>query len=144
MEDRIIVFLFFTFLTVGLNTLVIFAAYKAFSGLTSKVDATVSEFEKNGEMRQWLDSMQAASEQAIAVTQATKDRMAEIEPALAKAEESFNRSLAQVDSKLEQFADQIKANAEKVQEIVVKPAVSAGAFAAGLTKVFEAMSSRDE
>ncbi|HEY2381442.1 MAG TPA: hypothetical protein VGK48_09725 [Terriglobia bacterium] len=144
MEVRILVFLFFTCATVVTNTCLILFACKAFSGLTSKVDATVSAFEKNSEMREWLDSMQTASAQAIVVTQATKDRMAELEPALARAEESFNRSLAQVDSKLEEVADQITTNAERVQETVVKPAISAAAFAAGLTKAFEAMQSRDE
>lgn len=144
MEVRILVFLFFACATVITNTFLIFGFYKMFSGLTSKVEETVSTFEKNSEIREWLDSMQFASAQAIAVTQATKDRIAELEPALTNAEESFKRSLAQVDVKLEEVADQINANAQKVQETVVKPAVSVAAFAVGLTKMFDAMQARDE
>jgi hypothetical protein len=81
----------------------------------------------------------AASEQAVTVTQATKQRMAECEPVISKVHETYNRSIAQVDSKLEEVAGEINACAEKVRDTVAKPAFSVMAFAAGLTKFLHTM-----
>jgi hypothetical protein len=144
MEVRILIFLAFTCATVITNTLLIFGLYKAFAGLSNKVDATASEFQKNGEIRQWLDSMQTASAQAVIVTQATKEQIAEFEPVIAKAQESYKRSLAKVDSKLDHVADQVNTNAQKVRDAIAKPAFSFMAFVAGFAKAFEALKSDDE
>ena len=144
MEVRIVVFLAFTCLTVILNTFLIVGLYKAFAGLTDKVDATVSEFQKNSEMREWLESLQTASAQAVIVTQATKEQIAEFEPAIARAQESYRRSLAQMDSRLEHVADEINTNAEKARDAVAKPAFSVMAFAAGIVKFFENIKTGDE
>jgi hypothetical protein len=144
MEVRLLVFLAFTCATVITNSLLIFVAYKAFAALTTKVDSTVSGFQKNGEVKQWLESMRSASEQAVTVTQETKERLAEIAPALANAQETFNRSLAQADSTLAKVASQVDSSAQKLRDVVAKPAFSVMAFAAGFTRVFEAIRSEDE
>ena len=144
MEVRIVVFLFVISLSVITNTILIFYVYKAFAGLTDKVDATVSEFQKNSETREWLDSLQTASAQAVIVTQATKEQIAECEPVIAKAQESYKRSLEQLDSKLEHVADQINTNAQKARDAVSKPAFSVMAFAAGIAKFFENINAEDE
>ena len=139
MELRILLFLIFAGGTILMNTALIFLAYKAFSGLSIKVTATVSELEKTGELKQLLGSLHAASEQAVTVTQATKERMAEFEPVISKVYETYNRSIAQVDSKLEEVAGEINTTAEKVRDTVAKPAFSVMAFAAGLTKFLQTM-----
>src|SRR5215813_6471232 len=99
MELRIVVFIAVVALGTMLNTALIFAAYKAFSGLTSKVTTTVSEFEKNNELRQFLNSMEAVGRQAVTVTESTKHHIAEFEPVITKAQDSYGRTLAMVDSK---------------------------------------------
>jgi hypothetical protein len=137
MEVRIVVFLGFVSVTVITNAILIFFIYKGFAGLTNKVESTVSEFQKNGEMREWLDSLQTASARAVIVTQATKEQIAEFEPAIARAQESYKRSLAQIDGKLEHVADQINTNVQKAQDAVAKPAFSVMAFAAGIVKLFD-------
>ena len=139
MELRILLFLIFAGGTILMNTALIFLAYKAFSGMSIKVTATVSELEKTGELKQLLGSLHAASEQAVTVTQATKERMAEFEPVISKVYETYNRSIAQVDSKLEEVAGEINTTAEKVRDTVAKPAFSVMAFAAGLTKFLQTM-----
>lgn len=139
MELRILLFLIFACGTILMNTALIFLAYKAFSGLSIKVTATVSELEKTGELKQFLDSLHAASEQAVTVTQATKERMAEFEPVITKVYETYNLSIAQVDSKLEKVFGEINMSAEKVRDTVAKPAFSVMAFAAGLTKIWQTM-----
>jgi hypothetical protein len=139
MELRILLFLIFACGTILMNTALIFLAYKAFSGLSIKVTATVSELEKTGELKQFLGSLHAACEQAVTVTQATKERLAEFEPVISKVHETYNRSIAQVDSMLEKVAGEINMNAEKVRDTVAKPAFSVMAFAAGLTKFLRTM-----
>ena len=125
-----------------LNTALIFAAYKAFAGLTSKMTTTVSEFQKNNELRQFLDSMQGVGKQAVTVTESTKQRIAEFEPVLARAQDSYSRTLDVVDSKLAETAKEIDNSALKIRDAIAKPAVSTMAFVAGLTKVIESI--RDE
>ena len=137
MEIRIVIFLAFASVTVITNTMLILFAYKAFASLTWKVTETVSEFEKSSETRQWIDSLQVAARQAAAVTEATKQRIAEFEPILGSAQENYNRSLATVDSKLEKVADDIDTSARKLRDVVAGPAFSFVAFAAGLTKLIE-------
>ena len=144
MEVRILVFLAFTSLTVLVNTLLIFGLYKAFSGLTTKVESAASAFQPNSETREWLESLRMASEQALAVSQATKERMAEIEPALAKAQENFNRSLARADEELEKVATQIDESSQRVKDVVAKPAFSVMALAGKLTRIFGTMRAEDE
>src|SRR5436190_12673606 len=124
MELRILVFLFFVSVSAIFNAALILFVYKVFSGLTSKVTESVAAFKKNSEAREWIESMRVAAEQAAAVTESTKVKMAEFEPALARAHDNYRRTLATVDSKLEKFAADVNITAEKVKDVVAKPAVS--------------------
>jgi hypothetical protein len=137
MEIRIVIFLFFVFVTVTSNTLLIWFAYKAFAGVTSKVTETVAEFEKNSETRAWIDTLQVAAAEAAAVTEATKRKLAEFEPMLVRVQENYNRTLAQVDSRLESVAEEISTGARQMRDVVAKPAFSIMAFAAGLARVID-------
>ena len=137
MELRIAIFLFFVFVTVASNTLLIWFAYKAFANITMRVTETVTEFEKSSETRQWIDSLSVAAEQAAALTEVTKRKMADLEPALGRVQEDFKRSLATVDAKLEDVAEGIDTAARNVRDVVAKPAFSVMTFAAGLAKVIE-------
>jgi hypothetical protein len=144
MELRIVIFLGFVAVTVITNAALIFFISRAFAGLNNKVDTTVSEFEKNGEVKEWLDSLQTASAQAVLVTQASKEQIASLEPVIANAQESYKRSLAQIDSKLEHVAGQINTNAQKARDAVAKPAFSVMAYAAGVVKFLENLKSGGE
>src|SRR3954467_15981469 len=137
MELRIVVFLFFVSVSAIFNTVLILLAYKAFSGLTSKVTDAVSSFRKNSEAREWIDSLQVAAEHAAAATEFTKTKMAEFDPALVRAQENYRRTLAQVDLKLEKFAADVNTTAERVRDVVAKPAFSVASFAAGMSKSLE-------
>jgi hypothetical protein len=143
MEIRLVVFLAFASVTVVTNTMMIWFAYKALAGISSKVTKTVSDLEKNNEIKQWIDSLQIASEQAVVVTQSTKEQITGFEPVLVRAQEGFARSLAATDAKLNELSEQITNNATKMRDTVSKPASSIGAFAAGLMKVLETFGSRE-
>ena len=144
MEIRLVVFLFFVFVTVASNTVLIWFVYKAFAGLTSKVTETVSEFEKSGETRVWIDSLQVAAQQAAMVTEVTKRKMAELEPVLGRAQENYRGTLVEVDSRLEEAAEEITKSAQKLRDVVAKPAFSVVAFAAGMARVLEPTVETDE
>ena len=95
MEIRITIFLFFASVTIITNTLLILFAYKAFANITAKVTETVAEFEKSGETREWIDSLRIAAEQAAAVSEVTKQKLAEFEPVISRAQENYSRTLAE-------------------------------------------------
>src|SRR5215813_7957491 len=133
MEVRIVVFVIFVALGTVMNAALIFVAYRAFAGLTSKVETTVSEFQKNNEFRQSLDSMQIVARHAVTVTETTKQGIAQFEPMITRAQESYARTLDMVDSKLEEAAEEIEDGARKFRDAVAKPAFATMAFVAGLT-----------
>ena len=137
METRIVIFLGFVSVTVLANTLLIWFAYKSFARFTSNLTATVSQFQTSNETKAWLAMLQSSSEQAIAVTAEAKLRIAEFEPMLERAQQQYLSALTQVDSKLEMVAGEITTNAQKVRDIVTKPAFSTVAFAAALSHVLE-------
>jgi hypothetical protein len=137
METRIVIFLAFVSVAVITNTLLIWFAYKAFANFTLKVNETVSQFQTSGEMREWIMTMQSASEQAVALTEATRIKMAEIEPVLDRTREQYQQALATVDSKLDAVANEITTNAARMRDVVAKPAFSIVTFVAGLTRFLE-------
>ena len=141
MEIRLVIFLAFASVTVITNSVLIVFAYKAFANLTSKVTATVSEFEKSSETRAWIDSLQVAGQQAVTVTEATKQAIADFTPIISRAHETYRGTLVEVDSKLEKVAEEVSAGAAKMRDVVAKPAFSVMAFAAGLTKILDTMRS---
>ena len=135
MEIRIVVFLAFVSVTVIANTLAIFLAYRALAGLTSKVSGAMSDISKSSDTRRVIDSLRVAAEQAAMVTESTKQRIAEFDPILARSHETYMRSLSLIDSKLEKAADNISTSAEKMRDIVAKPAFSVASFVAGMVRV---------
>src|SRR5437762_4453761 len=120
METRIVIFLAFVSVAVITNTLLIWFAYKAFANFTFKVTETVSQFQTSGETREWINAMQSASEQAVAVTEATKVKMAEVDPVLERTHQQYRQVLTTVDSKLDTVANEITTNAAKMRDVVAK------------------------
>ena len=137
METRIVIFLAFVSVAVIVNTLLIWFAYRGFARFTSKLTATVSAIGTSSETKAWLTTLQFVSEQAIAVTGTAKIKIAEFEPMLDRAQQQYMNALSHVDSKLEIIAGEITTNAQKVRDIVAKPAFYSVAFAAALSRVLE-------
>jgi len=137
MEIRIVIFLAFVSVVLITNTIMIFFAYKALAGLTSKMTATMSSFAKNSEARELLESVQAATEQAAAITESTKERIAEFTPVLSRLQEDHRRALINADSKLEKTAGDINTAAQRVRDVIAKPAFAVVSFSAGIRKVIE-------
>ena len=143
MEVRIVVFLAFVSVTVVFNTVIIYHAYRAFAGLTSKMTATMSEIHASGETRQAIESLQTAAEQAAAITETTKLRIAEFDPVLERAHQDYRRALVAIDSKLEKAAENINTTAREVRDIVSKPAFSVATFVAGVAKVLQVTETKE-
>jgi hypothetical protein len=137
MEIRTIIFLALVSVSAITNALLMLFAYKAFAGITSTLTATAAEFGKSGQIKEGIDMLRVAAEQAAAVTETTKQSLAQLDPKLGRAHENYNRALAKVDSKLKEVAYGIDVTTRKVKDVVATPAVSIVAFAAGFAKVFE-------
>jgi hypothetical protein len=86
-------FLALTSVTVIANTFAIFCAYKILANLTSKVMETAEDIRKNTDAREWIQSMQIAAERAAAITQSTKHKFAQFDPALGRVHEKYRRTL---------------------------------------------------
>jgi len=137
MEIRIVVFLAFVSVTVITNTLLMVFAYRAFADATSRLAATVSNFQSGAETRELVDSLQLAAARAAAVTESAKLKIAEFGPVLDRTVENYHRTLAVVDSKFEGVADNINTTAKKVGDAIARPTVAVASVAAGFTKFFD-------
>jgi|SRR5262245_22965460 len=135
MEIRIVIFLAFVSVTLITNTLVILLAYRALAGITTKITSTVAELGTSRETKELIDSLHAASKRAASVTESAKLKMAALDPALGRLQETYRSNLAHADSKLEKAARNINNTAENVRDIVAKPVFAAASFSAGLIKV---------
>src|SRR5438445_11020290 len=137
MQTQIIIFLAFISVSVITNTVLIWFVYKGFAGFTSRISEHVSELKTSSETEAWLRTLESASKQAVAVTEATKIKIAAFEPALDRAQQHYLQTLAHVDSKLELTAGDISRNAQKMRDVVAQPAFSAVAFFTALSRVLE-------
>ena len=129
------IFLAFVSVTLITNTLVILLAYRALAGITTKLTSTVAELGTSSETRQLIDALQAASKRAASVTESAKLKMAGLDPALGRFQETLRSNLAQADSKLEKAAKNIDTTAQNVRDMVAKPVFAAASFSAGFIKV---------
>ena len=131
------IFLFFVSVTLITNTLAILFAYRLFTRATSTLTTAVTELRNNSEAREWINSMYVASQRAVAVTESTKRAFADFDPVLGRAHENYMRSLATIDSRLDETAKIINSTAADVRDKIAKPAFSLATVAAGVTKVLE-------
>jgi hypothetical protein len=137
------IFLAVIALNVAINAFLIFGAYRGFAKATEKLDEAVRQFEKNGETREWLRSLQAASENALRMTEAAKQKMAENEPVLEHMQARYEYNLARIDTKMQRVAVGLSENATKVRDSVAKPAEKFAALAAGVNNVLGWMAPPD-
>ena len=143
METQLVLFLALTSVTLITNAVLIWFVYRALSKVTSKVTETASVLKADKSMRTWIESMQSASEQSVKLTEMARDRLADSEQALVRAQEQYASSLAKIDAKLEGVADGVCTNAQKVRDAVAKPAFILLSFVSGLTKVFRPEDTQD-
>src|SRR5438552_16160899 len=101
METQIVIFLALISVTVITNTLLSWFVYKGFAGVTSKITETVSEFKTSSETKALLRMFESVSKQAVAVTEAIKIQIAELETALDRAQQHYLHTLARVDTTVE-------------------------------------------
>ena len=134
-ETLIAIFLAFVSATLVFNTFLIWFAYKAFANVTMKVTETVREIEASGDTRRWLDSMLSASEHAVALTETTKRKLSEFDPALQDMHAQFGFLLAQIDTKTERSAADVSGNAERIRDAVGELAEKFAVAAAGVQGV---------
>ena len=139
MEIRLVIFLALISVTLVTNTLLIWFAYKALAGLTSRITQTLVQFEKSGLPKAWIGTMEIAAEEALELTEVAKQRMAECDPVLERAQQQYVHALGKVDSRLEQAGNELSNGARKVRDTVSKPAFKFVSLIAGFTRAVNAM-----
>src|SRR5262245_36609882 len=101
MKAQMVIFLAFTSATLLFNAVVIWYAYKAFFNVTFKVTETMRELQARDSARVWLTALEAASNQAVALTDKAKTQLANFDPVLARAHSKYEFRLAQIDVHME-------------------------------------------
>ena len=137
METNLVIFLALVSFTLIINTMLIFGVYKALAGVTSKVTKSVSTFTVSADAKVWLASLQSMSERTVAATEAAKLKLAEFDPAIARAQQSYRQALVKVDSTLESVACEVTVSAEKARDLMAGRAFSILAFAAGVAEFLQ-------
>src|ERR1051325_897974 len=135
MESRLAIFLVFASVTLIANTIAIWAAFRAFSNITSKVTETMRQFSTSRDTREWIHSLEIASAQAAAVSSAAKEQIQQFDPVLARAQDVYSYGLAKVDRKFEQVCETVSRQVEDVQSAIIEPSEKIGAVASGLQAV---------
>ena len=137
METKIVIFLAFTALTLALNSVIIWLAYKSFSSITTKMTETIREIESSDSTRAWLKALETASSQAVILTTATKTQLNNFEPVLAQAQSKYGFRLAQLDVQMEKSLATIQKQTEKMQKALQGPAQRFSRIGATLSGVQE-------
>jgi len=130
--SQIVIFLAFVGVTVVFNTLLIWFAYKGFASVSMKVTQSLAEVETSSETQKWLSSMKAASEQAVKITELTREKMADFEPAFENFHARYGFMLAKFDTRTERISNDISVNATRVRDAVTGPAEKFAVVASGV------------
>ena len=137
MEPRLVIFLAFASLTLIANTLAVWLAYKMCANITTTITEAIREFETSEDTLLWLKAMEAASAQAVMLTNAAKEQLTEFEPVLARAQSSVGFGLAKIDVRFERLCNAVSVQAEKTQNAIIQPAERIASVAAGLQSVMQ-------
>ena len=126
------IFLFFVSVTVITNTLLILFAYKGFAAFTMRITEAARDFESSGATRELIASLEKASEQAVSVTEAAKQQLAEFDPVLENMQARYQFTLAKIDTRVERFAENISYSTQYVRDVVSGPVDRFTAFTSGV------------
>src|SRR5262249_41284034 len=105
MEIRIIVLLGLISIYAIFNVAMFFAMLYSLSRTTSKIANAVTEFEKNGETREWIGTLQNAALEAVVLTETTKKHLSDFDSVLERTQEAHKTALARIDSSLERAGE---------------------------------------
>jgi len=128
----LIIFLIAVAFNIAINAALMFAANRGFAKATVKIDEVVRQFQAGSETREWLHSLQLASENAVRMTEAAKQRLAENEPVLERLQDRYEYNLAKIDMTVQRVAAGLSENATRVRDSVAKPAEKFATVAAGI------------
>jgi hypothetical protein len=121
MEGRLIIFLACVAITLIVNTVIIYAVFRIFGTLASKVTEGLHEFQTGSATRHWLATMQSASENAVRVTGKVKEEIGGLEPVLAKMQMDHSEMLAKADVRFKLVFRAIHFTAAAIDGVVTWP-----------------------
>jgi hypothetical protein len=137
MEARLVILLACVSITLIVNTVIIFAIFKIFGSMASKATESIHEFQTSASTRHWLNTLQAASENAAKVSGSVRDQIVGFEPALIRMQAEHSERLAKADVRFRLVSRAILFSAEKIEKIVTWPIRNIQAAASVIKGVFE-------
>jgi hypothetical protein len=143
MKAQMVIFLAFTSVTLVFNAVIIWYAYKAFFSVTFKVTETMRELQARDSMKVWLSALEAASNQAVFLTDKAKTQLSNFDPVLTRAHSKYEFRLAQIDVHMEKGINKIREKTESLQDSLVQPAHRLGATLAGVFEVIHYFSGEE-
>lgn len=144
MELKLVIFLAFTSVALVVNTLLIWFAYKAFTGVVTRLSETATDFGMSGETVAFVNSIKVAVEHARTATEITKEKLVAFDPVLEKASRSWSTGIAKIDAKFESLEQKVAASGEKIRDVIAKPAYKISAVATGIHSVLGFLSPGDD
>jgi hypothetical protein len=143
MDTRIVIFLAFVSVTLITNALLLWFVYKGFAGFTLKIVEAARELETRGTTREWLGSLQHASEEAIILTEAAKRRIVEYDARLKRTQSHYGYTLAKIDTRSEKLEAKVSARLCELTGKVQGSAWKIAALVAGMKGLTERLGSSD-
>jgi hypothetical protein len=135
MEPRLVIFIGFSALALIINTAMIFAAYKALSGMSEKIDKSMQKLEIGAQAREWLPKMLTASESAVKATQNVKDQLAGLDPVIQRIHMSYADCLAKTDVRMGLVCRALDFTVDMADRFITWPIRHMSSAAAGIQGV---------
>ena len=135
MQMQMVIFLIFVSVTLFANALIIWFTYKAFANMTLKVTEAALQFRASSSTHSFLETLKTASAQSVVLTASAKERLAQCEPGLTRAESRLGYGLAKVDVRVERTLNKICKETANAQAAILRPTRRFGAAAAGVREV---------
>jgi hypothetical protein len=121
MEGRLIIFLACVAVTLIVNTVIIYMVFRIFGNLATRLTEGVHEFQTGPATRQWLATMQSASENAVRVTATVKEQVAGLEPEFARIQVQHAEMLAKADVRFKLAFRAIHFTVAAIDDVVTWP-----------------------
>lgn len=137
MEIRLIIFLAFTSLTLIFNSFVIWYAYKAYTKASTIVTSTIRDIGTSDGAQAWVKALEVASMHAVSVTQNAKADLIQLDPIVARVQESYEFKLAEIDVHVEKAISKVLYHTEAFQNAVEGPTRKLAATLAGVSEVVQ-------
>jgi hypothetical protein len=117
--------------------------YRSFAGCVTTITQKARELESRSATREFLTSLNRATEDVTNMTQTAKVEFAKCDALLERTQARYEYTLAKVDIRFEKAERSVSENMSRLRDRVEAPASRIAAFAAGMKGVATTFGSAD-